>query len=104
MEIPKLLWLKKNLPISWANAAHFMDLTDYLTFRATGNTARSVCTLTCKWTYLAHLVSALTCAKVTHHRTVANIFNRLHLMARLQMAGRTLSSNESDLYAVHDLL
>jgi D-ribulokinase len=31
-----------------------MDLTDFLTWQATGSLARSVCTVTCKWTYLAH--------------------------------------------------
>ncbi|SKA29423.1 FGGY-family carbohydrate kinase [Consotaella salsifontis] len=54
METPKLLWLKKNQPDTFARAAHFFDLADYLSWRATGSTARSVCTLTCKWTYLAH--------------------------------------------------
>lgn len=54
METPKLLWLKNNLPQSFARAAQFFDLTDYLTWRATGSLARSICTLTCKWTYLGH--------------------------------------------------
>ncbi|MGN6551682.1 MAG: FGGY-family carbohydrate kinase [Pararhizobium sp.] len=54
METPKLLWLKRNRPDSFARAGHFFDLADYLTWRATGSLARSVCTLTCKWTYLAH--------------------------------------------------
>lgn len=54
METPKLLWLKRNLPASFGAAAHFFDLADYLTWRATGSLARSICTLTCKWTYLAH--------------------------------------------------
>lgn len=54
METPKLLWLKKHLPASFAAAAYFFDLPDYLTYRASGSTARSVCTVTCKWTYLAH--------------------------------------------------
>jgi ribulose kinase len=31
-----------------------MDLTDFLTWRATGSLARSTCTVTCKWTYLGH--------------------------------------------------
>jgi len=54
METPKLLWLKEHLPATWRDAGHFLDLADYLTFRATGSLARSTCTLTCKWTYLAH--------------------------------------------------
>ncbi|WP_029350149.1 FGGY-family carbohydrate kinase [Bosea sp. 117] len=54
MQTPKLLWLKENLPASYAGAAHFLDLADFLSFRATGSTARSICTVTCKWTYLSH--------------------------------------------------
>ena len=54
MEIPKLLWLKRHLPSTYHSAGHFFDLADYLSFRATGSTARSMCTLACKWNYLAH--------------------------------------------------
>jgi len=54
MQTPKLLWLKENLPATYGAAGHFFDLADYLSFRATGSVARSMCTLTCKWTYLAH--------------------------------------------------
>lgn len=54
MQVPKLMWLKRYLPESWRNARHFFDLADFLAFRASGSTARSQCTLTCKWTYLAH--------------------------------------------------
>ena len=54
MEIPKLLWLKKHLPSTYNSAGHFFDLADYLSFRATGSTARSICTLACKWNFLAH--------------------------------------------------
>jgi FGGY-family pentulose kinase len=54
METPKLMWLKRHKPESWARAGLFLDLADFLTFRASGSTARSACTLTCKWTYLAH--------------------------------------------------
>jgi D-ribulokinase len=54
MEIPKLLWLKRHLPSTYRSADHFFDLADYLSFRATGSTARSMCTLACKWNYLAH--------------------------------------------------
>jgi FGGY-family pentulose kinase len=35
-------------------AGAIFDLTDYLTWRASGSPARSQNTLTCKWTYLAH--------------------------------------------------
>jgi len=58
MQTPKLLWLKKHLPASWDRAAHFFDLPDYLTFRATGDGTRSLCSTTCKWTYLAHEAAA----------------------------------------------
>ncbi|MEE2949979.1 MAG: FGGY-family carbohydrate kinase [Pseudomonadota bacterium] len=54
MQTPKLLWLKRHRPDTFAKAGHFFDLADYLSYRATGSLARSVCTLTCKWTYLAH--------------------------------------------------
>src|SRR3984893_12902270 len=54
MEIPKLLWLKRHLPTTYNSAGHFFDLADYLSFRATGSTARSICTLACKWNFLAH--------------------------------------------------
>ena len=54
METPKLLWLQENLPATYESAWQFFDLADFLTWRATGSLARSVCTVTCKWTYLAH--------------------------------------------------
>ncbi|MBN9357166.1 MAG: FGGY-family carbohydrate kinase [Herbaspirillum huttiense] len=54
METPKLLWLKEQLPEVYHGAAHFFDLTDFLTWKATGSLQRSSCTVTCKWTYLAH--------------------------------------------------
>lgn len=54
MEMPKILWLKRHLPSSYRAAGHFFDLADYLSFRATGSVARSMCTVTCKWNYLAH--------------------------------------------------
>ncbi|SNT76679.1 FGGY-family carbohydrate kinase [Paracoccus seriniphilus] len=54
MQTPKLLWLKENLPETYHGAGAFLDLPDYLTWRATGDLARSRCTVTCKWTYLGH--------------------------------------------------
>jgi D-ribulokinase len=54
METPKLLWLKQNLPATYKAAWQFLDLADFLTWRATGSLARSTCTVTCKWTYMAH--------------------------------------------------
>ncbi len=54
MQTPKILWLKRHKPTAYRQAAHFIDLADYLTFRATGALTRSICTVTCKWTYLAH--------------------------------------------------
>ena len=54
MQPPKLMWLKSNLPDTWAHASKFMDLADYLIYRATGNDHRSLCTTVCKWTYLGH--------------------------------------------------
>jgi D-ribulokinase len=54
MEVPKLLWLKRQLRQSFDAAGQFFDLADFLSWRATGSLARSMCTVTCKWNYLAH--------------------------------------------------
>ena len=54
MELPKLLWLKRNLPQSWARCGLALDLADFLLWKATGRIAVSACTVTCKWTYLNH--------------------------------------------------
>ncbi|XP_062261211.1 FGGY carbohydrate kinase domain-containing protein isoform X1 [Platichthys flesus] len=52
MQPPKLLWLKENLKEScWNKAAHFFDLPDFLSWKATGSLTRSLCTVVCKWMY-----------------------------------------------------
>ncbi len=55
MELPKLRWLKNNLPAAWSKAARFWDLPDWLVHKATGSEDRSLCSPVCKWTYLGHL-------------------------------------------------
>lgn len=52
MQTPKLLWLKHHLPEAWARTTLFLDLPDFLTWRATGCSTRSLCSTVCKWTYL----------------------------------------------------
>jgi len=54
MQTPKLVWLARAKPEIFARAAHFLGLTDWLSFRATGSLARSLCTVACKFSYLAH--------------------------------------------------
>ncbi len=54
MELPKVLWLKQNFPERYAATWRFFDLADYLVWRLADADIASVCTLTCKWNYLAH--------------------------------------------------
>src|SRR5208282_2440268 len=54
MHTPKLAWLVRRKPETIAEAGHFFDLTDFLSFRATGSLKRSACPATCKFAYLAH--------------------------------------------------
>ena len=49
MQPPKLLWLDRHHPEAWRRARHFADLPDWLTWRATGSRARSLCSVVCKW-------------------------------------------------------
>ena len=52
MQTPKLLWIKNKLPKIWSKAANFFDLSDFLTWKATGGSkVRSLCSTVCKWTF-----------------------------------------------------
>lgn len=52
MEIPKVLWLKNNMPSELFDKCKFYDLTDALTHLATGNETRSFCSVVCKQGYV----------------------------------------------------
>lgn len=52
MEIPKILWLKRNMPKEMWEDCKFYDLTDALTHIATRSEARSLCSTVCKQGYL----------------------------------------------------
>lgn len=54
MELPKALWLKQRYPERYTAAWRLFDLADYLVWRLSDADIASVCTLTCKWNYLAH--------------------------------------------------
>ncbi|KAI1269815.1 Nup93/Nic96-domain-containing protein [Xylariaceae sp. FL1019] len=52
MEIPKVLWLKNNMPPELFDRCKFYDLADALTHLATGNEVRSFCSTVCKQGYV----------------------------------------------------
>jgi FGGY-family pentulose kinase len=52
MEIPKVLWLKNNMPPEQFARCKFYDLGDALTHLATGNESRSFCSVVCKQGYV----------------------------------------------------
>ncbi|KAF8476102.1 FGGY family of carbohydrate kinase [Kalaharituber pfeilii] len=52
MEIPKVLWLKENMPRDLFRRCHFYDLADVLTHIATGEKTRSFCSTVCKQAYV----------------------------------------------------
>lgn len=51
MALPKLLWMKRRMPEAWARAGLIFDLSDFLSWRATGSRRRSLGTLACKWNH-----------------------------------------------------
>jgi ribulose kinase len=52
MEIPKVLWLKNNMPSKIFERCKFYDLADALTHIATGKETRSFCSTVCKQGYV----------------------------------------------------
>ncbi|KAH7109885.1 D-ribulokinase [Dendryphion nanum] len=52
MEMPKILWLKNNMPKELFDRCSFYDLTDALEHLATGNEKRSHCSAVCKQGYV----------------------------------------------------
>lgn len=52
--LPRLLWLKTNHPDHYKEAALFLDLSEYLTYRATGRLVRSRAVVGCQWLYQAN--------------------------------------------------
>lgn len=48
MEVPKMLWLKNNMPKDQFDRCKFYDLGDALTHLATGAESRSFCSVVCK--------------------------------------------------------
>ena len=56
MEVPKMLWLLENMRAAFDrvnDGGKFLDLADFLAFRATDDAVdvRSLCTVVCKWNY-----------------------------------------------------
>ena len=56
-QVPKLMWLKENLPASWEAAVKVLDLADFMVYKSSGVDCRSLCTSVCKWSYLGHKAS-----------------------------------------------
>lgn len=55
MEMPKLLWLKQHMsPECWHKSAIFLELPEFLSYKATGHPTRSMCSVVCKFNYMGH--------------------------------------------------
>lgn len=52
MELPKIKWLKNNMPNNNFQKCKFFDLPDFLTMKATGKETRSFCSVVCKQGYI----------------------------------------------------
>ena len=72
MEIPKLLWLKKHRPEVFGRASKFMDLCDFLSWKVSGDSSRSMCSVVCKWLYQVN-------PKSTSHGWDTALFKKINL-------------------------
>ena len=52
MEVPKILWLKNHMTPTLFRHCQFFDLPDFLTYRATTDSTRSTCSVTCKCSFV----------------------------------------------------
>ena len=56
MEVPKILWLKDNMPAEVFRQCKFYDLADFLVHKATEVETRSFCSLVCKLAYVPEAI------------------------------------------------
>lgn len=107
MEIPKILWLQRQMQSNFFNRCMFFDLPDYrtclrgfplptysvppliqpVTYRATGDLARSSCSLVCKCSYIP------TGASPSSQGWNAQLFNELGLGSIVQNDFKQLGGN-----------
>lgn len=86
MQLPKILHLKQTLPQLYEQAGAFMDLADFLAFKACGqHHIRSVCTTTCKWTFAQGPVgrSAVQCHRSVDQESCCSSLNNAAGLADL---------------------
>lgn len=50
--IPKVLWIKKNLPDIYGNCHKIVEQLDWINYKLSGEFAASICNTTCKWHYV----------------------------------------------------
>ncbi|MBB5275887.1 hypothetical protein HNR26_001939 [Rhizobium rosettiformans] len=91
MQIPKLLWLKTHKPDLWAACGQIFDLCDYLTWRATGSSARSHSPLASKWGYTPEAPGS---PPMDYYRKIGlgDVLERAGLPERSQPPGTTIGT------------
>lgn len=91
MQIPKLLWLKTHKPDLWAACGQIFDLCDYLTWRATGSSARSHSPLASKWGYTPEAPGS---PPTDYYRKIGlgDVLERAGLPQRSQPPGTTIGT------------